>query len=330
MDEDGIWTELDIAPTGDLAEIRRAYAARLKTIDVQADPHAFIALREAYDTARSGPAPDLLFGGEDWDFPVVATPAGHPEIDAIQALLYGTEPREAIFARLSEATQRLVDHAQHCALAESEAIELWVAETLASGIPRSNGMLRPAVTGFRWEERAEDHDCPYAMLIAINRLSDAEYLGELQRINPHYRRAWVALTEGTLDFSDIHVASMSTLLGIIQYQRPGLFEDVDTRHFERWIDYLEWQREARRRKEVLSSAEPVPEPNPIVEAIKDFACIGVGLALNLGAFLLLMRDSFGAFAILSIVGWVLIVIGRERRAKRKARGPVGKDVGRLS
>ena len=51
MSLSGIWATLGIAQTRDRAEIRRAYAARLKLVHPEDDPAGFQALRAAYDRA---------------------------------------------------------------------------------------------------------------------------------------------------------------------------------------------------------------------------------------------------------------------------------------
>ena len=51
MNAIAIWKTLDLERTHDVGAIRRAYARRLKQTDVEADPAAFIALREALERA---------------------------------------------------------------------------------------------------------------------------------------------------------------------------------------------------------------------------------------------------------------------------------------
>jgi hypothetical protein len=51
------WTVLEIAPGARADAIRRAYVAQLKAIDVDADPAAFMRLREAFDAALAGTTP---------------------------------------------------------------------------------------------------------------------------------------------------------------------------------------------------------------------------------------------------------------------------------
>ena len=101
MSGDGwIWDSLGIAETGDVGEVRRAYARRLKTIDTEADPRAFIELRAARDSALafaagdSGPAePPLLWPqpappeqeapAAPWPEPLASTPESAPAESAV-------------------------------------------------------------------------------------------------------------------------------------------------------------------------------------------------------------------------------------------------------
>ena len=69
------WDRLDIAPTREAGDIRRAYARVLKTIDAAADPAAFQALRQAYEAALAQAAGG---GGEAPAPPLEPTPAKPP------------------------------------------------------------------------------------------------------------------------------------------------------------------------------------------------------------------------------------------------------------
>jgi hypothetical protein len=51
-----MWGVLGIAPTADTAAVRRAYVAKLRAIDVEREPAAFIRLREAYEGALAAGA----------------------------------------------------------------------------------------------------------------------------------------------------------------------------------------------------------------------------------------------------------------------------------
>lgn len=69
MRVDSHWDELGIAPTADLSAIRKAYARRLKQIDVDRDAASFMALREARELAL-----EYAAANED-----VGSPADAPE-----------------------------------------------------------------------------------------------------------------------------------------------------------------------------------------------------------------------------------------------------------
>lgn len=85
------WPDLGIPATTDQGAIRRAYAARLKTLDVDGDPAAFMRLRSAYEAAlfASRATFDSFdnsddFGGSD-DFDDLET-APTPSLGPPQAL----------------------------------------------------------------------------------------------------------------------------------------------------------------------------------------------------------------------------------------------------
>lgn len=64
------WELLGVAPTDDARTAKRAYAARLKEIDVDADPEGFIRLRDALETAQrwgTGSDDEEEWDGRDWD-----------------------------------------------------------------------------------------------------------------------------------------------------------------------------------------------------------------------------------------------------------------------
>lgn len=85
-----MWDVLGLEPTTDQGAVRKAYAARLKQIDIDHDPSAFIRLRQAYEGCLNWeePAPDLQqapSGGCD-QTPVAAEADGSsPSVAGFQA-----------------------------------------------------------------------------------------------------------------------------------------------------------------------------------------------------------------------------------------------------
>ena len=319
MEEPDCWTVLGIAPTGDLKPIRRAYAQRLKTIDIERDPRAFIALRSAYEAAMHGVAPAPEASTEDGPATPTAGIAGGTEMDAVLALLRGDARPSEIVAPLTDLTQGIVARSRSMSLIESEAIEAWLADTIGEHVPRSNGMIAPAVAAFRWDERVHGYDCPEIILFIVDRHQDLTFLRELQRLNPAYRLAWAALTEGGVDFESVHAGCMTTLLGTVQYQRPGLIEDIDIGHFQRWTDYLETVRAAERRVVAVETPpQPAKSPNLILSTAISLCILVAGLAINLRMIYQMVVSSadieeviFG-FIVAGTIGGLLIILALDR------------------
>ena len=62
-----MWEVLGIAPTADITAVRRAYVAKLRAIDVEREPAAFIRLREAYEGALAAGANGESDEDAEWD-----------------------------------------------------------------------------------------------------------------------------------------------------------------------------------------------------------------------------------------------------------------------
>lgn len=141
----------------------------------------------------------------------------------------------------------------------------------------------------------------------------------MQRLNPAYQLAWAALTEGGVDFEAVHTGCMTTLLGTVQYQRPGLSDDIDIGHFQRWTDYLEKVRAAERR---VVAVEPPPQPakspNLILSTVISLCILVAGLAINLRMIYWMVVSSpdiedvvFG-FIAAGTIGGLLIALALDR------------------
>lgn len=204
----GIWATLDIDPTTDRSAIRKAYAARLKAMDVDADPDGFATLRAARDAALAGVEAD----GEPAFDPVPAPPEPvepepDPEIaafhdainahfDALEALLFpghnGPPTPEELAAIEHHGLALLADpRLEQVDFAASA--ERWFAETLSAGIPRSDPLLEPAAATFGWIDRRDDYALSAEALAIVERIGAIRFTRLLDDPTHRLHRAWVEL-----------------------------------------------------------------------------------------------------------------------------------------
>lgn len=90
----GVWHALGIEPTSDTRAIRTAYARKLKTIDPDRDPQAFIALRQAFEGAQQ--AAQWIDREDQWEDPEWDEEADEPAIEIASQMPPAVETRDEI------------------------------------------------------------------------------------------------------------------------------------------------------------------------------------------------------------------------------------------
>jgi hypothetical protein len=169
---DDPWQILDTAPTTDGSTIRKAYVRRLKAIDPEVDPAAFIELRAARDWAMW----HAEAGGEQpASVPETAAFAPHASPEALPreprpalnpavtadgpdraaiAMLHAMVLDPASTATRAEITaqaERVLSDPALVNIDEAGRMEDFISQLIVQGAPRSDAMLDPAIRHFRWD-----------------------------------------------------------------------------------------------------------------------------------------------------------------------------------
>ncbi|MEP9402506.1 hypothetical protein [Sphingomonas sp. VNH70] len=211
------WALLGIAPTGDRGAIRRAYAARLKAMDVDADPDGFERLRAARDAALAHAAQvsTPVLADEDAGFApepeALPEPPAEPAIDpaeaafhaaieahfrALESLLFpghDAPPTRDELAAIAHHGQALLDDPRMEQVDFQSGAERWFAEHLAASIPRSDPLLEPAAAMFGWIDRRNDYALlPQAQAI-VERIGATRFAALVGDPKHRLHRPWVEL-----------------------------------------------------------------------------------------------------------------------------------------
>jgi hypothetical protein len=270
------WALLGLAPTDDKREVKRAYARTLKTIDVDADPQAFIALREAMEAASAwgtrtpwweqddpeiedapvgepeegeGASPDPEPyedyddpEDEDWqnwrpERPVFFDQGPGALIGELEDLLYAAEAPEP--ERVEALGAALLTHPDLDHVDQAVAVERWLAQAIASNFPRSDPLIEPAAARFVWRDNARLRDWEIGRI--MQRREDLRFRALLERPHHPHRRAFAELSgppRARLPLTEIGLAAdVADFLALLP-GRPTLEADLDPRSVAWWRDYF--------------------------------------------------------------------------------------------
>lgn len=265
----GIWATLDLDPTTDRSAIRKAYAAQLKAMDVDADPDGFAALRAARDAALAGdtdPLPDVDWEMEGAVGTLYSTTVERPELepqpepepepepdpeiaafhDAINAHLHALE--SLLFpghdTPPTEAELASIEHHGHALLADprmeqidfATSAERWFADTLAASIPRSDPLLEPAAAAFGWIDRRNDYALSGEAQTIVERIGATRFAAMLDDPKHRFHRAWRELTRTDTGRAEWRVKGglVRELLSTVRQRYPVIEQWMNPVRVDKW------------------------------------------------------------------------------------------------
>lgn len=198
MSRQSCWAVLGIARTDDARAIKRAYSARLKTIDPDADPQAFIALRDALEEAQARIARASLQQAQPEQD--AAEPAPEPaqpgsvelNAQAIMAQLYGEGPIDE--PELLRHWHALSADPRMDEVGLFDQVQQWAARVIAETAPRSAALVIPATEHFGWT--ADEGTVAQSPVLAsiVHRYHYLRFLEAAREEGHTHHAAWVELT----------------------------------------------------------------------------------------------------------------------------------------
>lgn len=273
------WTDLDIDPTSDTRAVRSAYVRKLKMIDVDADPAAFIALRRHFDQAMvlaahfpAGDAAQTICSPAPAasDAPrrtPTARPVGRAEADGAASFERQTQeilqllweaPTTARDDGLRNAVRALLASPLLENIDRAATTERWFATALLETIPQSDPVIAIVSDHYRWHDRADHVGELRGLPSIIRRREDIAYSLRLRQPAHDWHAAYEYLRapppSSVTDEEKRTVGNrIAEMLESIRYHHPTIEWELDRDHVARWDRLIREAKAAREAEEKIET-----------------------------------------------------------------------------
>lgn len=253
------WKKLGIGKTTDRREIKRAYAGKLKAIDPDRDPEAFLSLREALEVAlwqadvdlweENNPDGDDDYNDdykehEDRGEPEHAEPSTDPVVvrrHRLAEILWGDMPIQPLEAEAVELAGFVLDDVQMENIEYRSEIEDWFGWLVANTIRRSDCVIPMVVGYFGWKGKIGSINSSYEIEAVVSRYNDLVCLEALKNENHIDHASFVRFSESRsepIGFTEkmLHGPDLKNFLNRIRTSNPTVEWEFDERTVAMWVD----------------------------------------------------------------------------------------------
>ena len=311
---DSVWETLGLAPTRDVAEIRRAYAKKVRVTRPEDDSGAFQILRAAFEAALAYAEYESLSdepprGGASGSEAAFAKPCSnaresaalaescrlsalelHTTFAKLQTLL--REGGTASHAELLAASQALIDAIHGADIEIAAECESLLAQWLVDSGPRADALIPTIANKLGWLARASDWNANAIFETVIQRAGALEFLRALESRStamakalcllrapqPAWRYRLALARDASLE------QTIAQLLHYIHSARPTALSLLNRDALSWWNSYFERARSRPHGFDLFWLAASLSLPvmaivSPVSVVIDSVICLMIALSV---------------------------------------------------